>query len=241
MIVGTDEVGQDPPFLCSTHCAFPPPARLREGKDAAPPPARRRQRPGHLRRLLRRWAPGRAARCGAVRARDCALPWSRRPLLLLLLGFAIFDCVTGDGNETAEQETKRLSCGYPNGNCTGGTTGLRWRGHFSKCPEEYKHYCIKGRCRYVAAEQIPACVCEKGYTGARCERLDLFYLRGDEGQIVVMSLIGVMVTLIVLTACICTCAHYCKKRRRKRREEEMMTFEKRLPIKTDDILETDIA
>uniref|UniRef100_A0A670JTT5 Probetacellulin n=1 Tax=Podarcis muralis TaxID=64176 RepID=A0A670JTT5_PODMU len=156
-------------------------------------------------------------------------------------GFAIFDCVTGDGNETAEQETKRLSCGYPNGNCTGGTTGLRWRGHFSKCPEEYKHYCIKGRCRYVAAEQIPACVCEKGYTGARCERLDLFYLRGDEGQIVVMSLIGVMVTLIVLTACICTCAHYCKKRRRKRREEEMMTFEKRLPIKTDDILETDIA
>ncbi|CAI5789727.1 Betacellulin [Podarcis lilfordi] len=113
-------------------------------------------------------------------------------LLLLLLGFAIFDCVTGDGNGTAEQETKRLSCGYPNGNCTGGTTGLRWRGHFSKCPEEYKHYCIKGRCRYVAAEQIPACV-------------------------------------------------YCKKRRRKRREEEMMTFEKRLPIKTDDILETDIA
>nr|XP_034993063.1 probetacellulin [Zootoca vivipara] len=161
--------------------------------------------------------------------------------LLLLLGFAIFDCVTGNGNGTAEQEAKRLSCGYPNGNCTGGTTGLRWRGHFSKCPEEYKHYCIKGRCRYVAAEQIPACICEKGYTGARCERLDLFYLRGDEGQIVVMSLIAVMVTLIVLTACICACAHYCKKRRRKRREEEMMTSEKRLPIRTDDILETDIA
>ncbi|XP_010145644.1 PREDICTED: probetacellulin-like, partial [Eurypyga helias] len=66
-------------------------------------------------------------------------------------------------------------------------TQLRRHGHFSRCPEEYKHYCVKGRCRFLVAEKAPACVCERGYTGARCERVDIFYLRGDQGQIVVIS------------------------------------------------------
>nr|XP_020662864.1 probetacellulin isoform X1 [Pogona vitticeps] len=155
-------------------------------------------------------------------------------------GLAIFNCVAGNGN-TTEHEAKTLSCTYPNGNCTDDSTGLRRRGHFSKCPEEYKHYCVKGRCRYVTVEQVPACHCEKGYTGARCERLDLFYLRGDQGQIVVVSLIAVMVLLIILIASMCICTHYCRKKRRKRKEEELGTFEKGLPVKTEDILETDIA
>nr|XP_020662866.1 probetacellulin isoform X3 [Pogona vitticeps]XP_020662867.1 probetacellulin isoform X3 [Pogona vitticeps] len=158
----------------------------------------------------------------------------------MLIGLAIFNCVAGNGN-TTEHEAKTLSCTYPNGNCTDDSTGLRRRGHFSKCPEEYKHYCVKGRCRYVTVEQVPACHCEKGYTGARCERLDLFYLRGDQGQIVVVSLIAVMVLLIILIASMCICTHYCRKKRRKRKEEELGTFEKGLPVKTEDILETDIA
>ncbi|XP_065261180.1 probetacellulin-like [Emys orbicularis] len=118
---------------------------------------------------------------------------------------------------------------------------LRRRGHFSKCPEEYKHYCVKGRCRYVMAEETPACVCEKGYTGARCERVDIFYLRGDQGQIAVICLIVAMVALIGLIICICTCSHHCRKRRRRRKEEEMETLEKELPTKQEDVLETDIA
>ncbi|XP_042328865.1 probetacellulin isoform X2 [Sceloporus undulatus] len=152
---------------------------------------------------------------------------------------AIFNCVTGNGNATTEQEAKRFSSIYPNENCTDGTTGWQRRGHFSKCPEEYKHYCVKGKCRYVAVEQTPACICEKGYTGARCDRLDLFYLRGDQGQMVVVSLIAVMVLLIILVVCICICTHYCRKKRRKRKEDEMGTFDKGLPLKTEDILETD--
>uniref|UniRef100_A0A8D0KE70 Probetacellulin n=1 Tax=Salvator merianae TaxID=96440 RepID=A0A8D0KE70_SALMN len=170
---------------------------------------------------------------------DPAVVLSSAPLLLL--GLAVFNCVTGNGNLTTEREARRPSCGYPNGNCTDDNTGLRRRGHFSKCPEEYKHYCVKGRCRYVAVEQMPSCLCDKGYTGARCERLDLFYLRGDQGQMVVISLIAVMVLLIILIACICTFAHYCRKRRRKKKEEEMGRFDKRLPIRTEDILETDIS
>ncbi|XP_053122435.1 probetacellulin isoform X3 [Hemicordylus capensis] len=161
--------------------------------------------------------------------------------LLLLLGLAVFHCVAGNENSTTESESKRQLCSYPNGNCTDGITGLRRRGHFSKCPEEYKHFCVKGRCRYVTVERIAACVCEKGYTGERCERLDLVYLRGDRGQVVVISLIAVMVILIILVACICTGAHYCRKRHRKMEEEEMGTFDKRLPFKTEDVLETDIA
>nr|XP_032618200.1 probetacellulin isoform X2 [Chelonoidis abingdonii] len=120
-------------------------------------------------------------------------------------------------------------------------TQLRRRGHFSKCPEEYKHYCVKGRCRYVMAEETPACVCEKGYTGARCEQVDIFYLRGDQGPIVVICLIVAMVVLVGLIICICICSHHCRKRRRRSKEEEMETLEKDLPTKQEGVLETDIA
>ncbi|XP_060104139.1 probetacellulin-like [Heteronotia binoei] len=119
---------------------------------------------------------------------------------------------------------------------------LRQRRHFAPCPEEYQHYCVKGRCRYVAARETPACICERGFTGARCERLDLFYLRGDQGQIVVIALIVVLVMLIILVVGLCTCAHYCRKRRlQEQDEDEMGVFVKGLPIKTEDVLETDIS
>lgn len=47
--------------------------------------------------------------------------------------------------------------------------------------------------------------CDEGYTGARCERVDLFYLRGDRGQILVICLIAVMVIFIILVVGVCTC------------------------------------
>ncbi|NXW84177.1 BTC protein, partial [Alopecoenas beccarii] len=123
----------------------------------------------------------------------------------------------------------------------GNVTQLRRQGHFSRCPEEYKHYCVKGRCRFLVAEKAPACVCEQGYTGARCERVDIFYLRGDQGQIVIISLIAAIVTLIILIVCACLCTHHCRKQRRKRKAEEMETLNKNLPSKSEDVLETDIA
>ncbi|KAM6429649.1 probetacellulin isoform 2-T2 [Rhynochetos jubatus] len=118
---------------------------------------------------------------------------------------------------------------------------LRRQGHFSKCPEEYKHYCVKGRCRFLVAEKAPACVCERGYTGARCERVDIFYLRGDQGQIVVISLIAAIVALIILIVCACFCSHRCRKQRRKRKAEELETLNKNLPSRSEDVLETGIA
>ena len=47
--------------------------------------------------------------------------------------------------------------------------------------------------------------CDEGYAGARCERVDLFYLRGDRGQILVICLIAVMVIFIILVVSNCTC------------------------------------
>ncbi|KAM9087795.1 tomoregulin-1-like [Megaptera novaeangliae] len=105
------------------------------------------------------------------------------------------------------------------------TTQPKRRGHFSRCPKQYKHYCIKGRCRFVVAEQTPSCVCDEGYAGARCERVDLFYLRGDRGQILVICLIAVMVIFIILVVGVCTCCHpLWKHRERIKKEEEMETL-----------------
>lgn len=56
--------------------------------------------------------------------------------------------------------------------------------------------------------------CEQGYTGARCERVDIFYLRGDQGQIVIISLIAAIVTLIILVVCACLCSQYVGERGR---------------------------
>uniref|UniRef100_A0A8C3NTF6 Probetacellulin n=1 Tax=Cyanoderma ruficeps TaxID=181631 RepID=A0A8C3NTF6_9PASS len=146
--------------------------------------------------------------------------------LLCLPGLAFFSCVGADTNVTA---------GHGNG------TQLRRQSHFSRCPEEFQHYCVKGRCRFLVAEQAPACVCERGYTGARCERVDLFYLRGDQGQIVIISLIVAIVTLIILVVGICLCSHHCRRQRRKRKAEEMETLNKDSPSRSEDVRETGIA
>ncbi|KAM4781287.1 probetacellulin isoform 1-T1 [Cyanocitta cristata] len=153
-------------------------------------------------------------------------------------GLAFF--VGADTNVTAGHGTDGLTCGSAKG-CTGNGTQLRRQGHFSRCPEEYQHYCVKGRCRFFVAEQAPACVCERGYTGARCERVDLFYLRGDQGQIVIISLIAAIVTLIILIVGICLCSHHCRRQRRKRKAEEMETLNKDSPSRSEDVRETGIA
>ena len=38
--------------------------------------------------------------------------------------------------------------------------------------------------------------------------MDIFYLRGDRGQIVIISLIAAIVTLIVVVVCACLCSQY---------------------------------
>ncbi|XP_012875542.1 PREDICTED: probetacellulin [Dipodomys ordii] len=168
---------------------------------------------------------------------------SSLPLLLALaLGLIILHCVVADENSTRSPGTNGPFCGDLGENCAATTTQSRRKGHFSRCPKQYKHYCIKGRCRFVVAEQTPSCICDGGYTGARCERVDLFYLRGDRGQILVICLIAVMVIFIILVIGVCTCCHPLQKHHRKRKKEkEMETLGKHLTPTNEDIQETHIA
>lgn len=52
----------------------------------------------------------------------------------------------------------KVACRHPVPLPAGNVTQLRRRGHFSRCPEEYRHYCVKGRCRFLVAEAAPACM-----------------------------------------------------------------------------------
>ncbi|KAM6220925.1 probetacellulin [Rhynchocyon petersi] len=163
-------------------------------------------------------------------------------LLALALGLVILHCVVADVNSTTSPELEDLLCGEPGTTCAATTTQSKRRGHFSRCPKQYKHYCIKGRCRFVVAEQTPSCVCEEGYTGTRCERVDLFYLRGDRGQILVICLIAVMVIFIILVVGVCTCCHPLRRhRKRRKKEEEMETLGKDGTSINEDIQETTIS
>ncbi|XP_004681501.2 PREDICTED: probetacellulin [Condylura cristata] len=163
-------------------------------------------------------------------------------LLALALGLLIVHCVVADGNSTRSPEGDGLLCGSSGENCAATTTQSKRRGHFSRCPKQYKHYCIKGRCRFLVAEQTPSCVCEEGYAGARCERVDLFYLREDRGHVLVICLIVAMVIFIILVVGVCICCHPLRKRRKRRKkEEEMETLDKDITPINEDIQETNIA
>uniref|UniRef100_H0XJ60 Probetacellulin n=1 Tax=Otolemur garnettii TaxID=30611 RepID=H0XJ60_OTOGA len=172
--------------------------------------------------------------------------WSKFSCLLLfcfeLEGLVILHGVAADGNSTRSPEINGLLCGGPKENCAATTPLPKWKGHFSRCPRKYKHYCIKGRCRFVVAEQTPSCVCDDGYTGARCEKVDLFYLRGDRAQILVICLIAVMVFFIILVVGVCTCCHPLQKRwkKKKKEKEEMKTLREDKPV-NEDSQETNIA
>uniref|UniRef100_W5N2J0 Probetacellulin n=1 Tax=Lepisosteus oculatus TaxID=7918 RepID=W5N2J0_LEPOC len=149
--------------------------------------------------------------------------------------FVIISCLAlckyahADSNVTKEPESEVVSCGHHgNKTCTAVTKVEKWSGHFSNCPEEYIDYCIKGKCRFVVDVQQPACICERGYIGHRCELLDFFYQKTEQKQIIIASVIAALVFLILLIIFICCCAHRRKLcfKRRKRKEEKTEEIEK---------------
>uniref|UniRef100_A0A8C5N324 Probetacellulin n=1 Tax=Leptobrachium leishanense TaxID=445787 RepID=A0A8C5N324_9ANUR len=158
----------------------------------------------------------------AGQARIDGRPVTEHLLLALLLGLTLLPYVSANGNSTAEPDTKSVPCPEYTENCTEISSPSKWRSHFSRCPKTYRHYCVKGKCRYVSAEKTPACICESGYTGSRCEYLDLFYLKGDRGQLVVIGMIAAMVTLIVLIISLCICSHHCRRLRRRKMKAKVI-------------------
>ncbi|KAJ8261531.1 hypothetical protein COCON_G00172540 [Conger conger] len=125
-------------------------------------------------------------------------------------------------NVTQEPANRSVSCG-PHGNksnCTETVKTAKWSGHFTKCPKEFRHYCVHGKCRFVREQNTPSCVCPHGYLGSRCEYLDFDLLVGDQRQVIIASVIAVLVFLILLIVLICICAHRNKLCRRKNRREK---------------------
>ncbi|KAM4635745.1 probetacellulin [Polymixia lowei] len=129
-------------------------------------------------------------------------------------------------NATEDSANRTVSSCHHHGNRNNCTVDSKdtgqWSGHFSKCPKELKHYCIHGVCRYIKEQKVPSCRCEKGYTGSRCEYLDLAWQIGDQRQIIIACVITGLVFLILLIVFICICSHrryrLCRRRGRQREE-----------------------
>ncbi|XP_058271999.1 probetacellulin isoform X2 [Hemibagrus wyckioides] len=148
-----------------------------------------------------------------------------RTLLLGIFTVALCKYSQAEWNTTRDTANKTVSCGpHDNSsNCTDLKDIHQWSGHFSKCPDEYLHYCIHGMCRFVQEQNTPTCKCETGYIGARCEYLDLGWLVGEQREIVIISIISGLVILLLIIVFICICAQrlYRKKRRKQKTRDEV--------------------
>ncbi|XP_058473946.1 probetacellulin isoform X2 [Solea solea] len=102
-------------------------------------------------------------------------------------------------------------------NCT-----EEWSGHFSTCPEEFKHYCVHGECRYVEEQKTPSCRCAPGYVGYRCQYVDLDWQKAEKRQIIIACVVVGLLLLILLIVFIFFCSHrryrLCWRKGRRREE-----------------------
>ncbi|XP_062410221.1 probetacellulin [Sardina pilchardus] len=143
-------------------------------------------------------------------------------IFVLITAIALCKYSQAEWNATKASANKTVSCTpHDNSsNCAVTKETHTWNGHFSKCPEKYKHYCIHGMCRFVTEQNTPSCRCASGYTGSRCEYYQFDWLIGDKRQIIIACVIAGLVLLIILLVFICVCTHRPKLCRKKKRREE---------------------
>ncbi|CAL8322413.1 unnamed protein product [Lota lota] len=140
----------------------------------------------------------------------------------IVTALALCKYCLAEWNSTEESSANRtVSCHHHgnHNNCTveSKDTG-QWNGHFTKCPKDLKHYCIHGSCRYIKEQSAPSCRCDVGFTGSRCEFLDLDWQIGEQKQIIIICVVAGLVLLVLLIVFICLCSHrrYRLFRRRRR-------------------------
>ncbi|KAJ8262786.1 hypothetical protein COCON_G00152430 [Conger conger] len=80
------------------------------------------------------------------------------------------------------------------------------------CLTTHQHYCINGRCKYVANLRETTCVCMMGYDGERCavQVLKTGHKQPDE-EVVQTVLVVIAVVLSLISCCailLMICAHY---------------------------------
>ncbi|XP_052444981.1 probetacellulin [Carassius gibelio] len=142
-----------------------------------------------------------------------------RRFILGILAVVLCKYSQAEWNTTNTPANRTVSCDLHD-NCTGSDDDHTWSGHFSKCPKEYKHYCVHGVCRFVKAQNTPSCRCETGYIGSRCEYRDLDLRVEERMKIVIACVVAGLVFLILLFVFICVCTHKrykpCRKKKRKK-------------------------
>ncbi|XP_051898609.1 probetacellulin-like isoform X2 [Pristis pectinata] len=125
-------------------------------------------------------------------------------------------------NSTSTLHGDKYLCGERQQvNCTDPLTEAPLLKHFSKCPKRFEGYCIQGQCRFLVSEQQPSCICKSGYTGSRCEMVDMLYLIGDHDQFIIMGLVLAMVVLVTLIIIICICVHRFRRKYKGRRKWQL--------------------
>ncbi|KAM4719770.1 probetacellulin isoform 2-T2 [Anableps anableps] len=142
----------------------------------------------------------------------------------LLTALALWKHCLAEWNTTDGSSNQTASVCHLHGktdNCTEKDTG-QWNGHFSKCPEELLYYCVHGECRYIKEQKAPSCRCQSQYYGARCEYVNLDWLREDRQRIIIGCTIAGLLFLMILVVSICICSHcrwrLCGQRRRQTEE-----------------------
>ncbi|XP_076836465.1 probetacellulin [Brachyhypopomus gauderio] len=133
-------------------------------------------------------------------------------------------------NATKDTANTTVSCGPhdDSNNCSEETDIHGESGHFSKCPQEYEHFCIHGSCHFVLELNVPACRCDSGYIGSRCEYLHLGWLKIEREHIVIAGVVAGLVFLLLVIVFIFICVHSrmkpCGKKRKneKRRDDESL-------------------
>ncbi|XP_026163185.1 protransforming growth factor alpha [Mastacembelus armatus] len=92
------------------------------------------------------------------------------------------------------------------------------RSHFDDCPDSHRHFCLHGTCRFLILEETPACVCQQGFVGMRCEHADLLavvatnHRQHTVATLLVLCVIGCVLIMVVCTLLHCWWRQGCRRR-----------------------------
>lgn len=139
----------------------------------------------------------------------------------IIIALALCKYCLAEGNATDVSANRTVPHCHRHGDTDNCTDTGEWGGHFSKCPEDLRYFCIHGECRYVEDQKAASCRCQFGYEGHRCELLNVDPLI-QKRQIIIGCIIAGLVVIILLIVFICICSHRrCRLcwRRGRRREE----------------------
>ncbi|CAL1609374.1 unnamed protein product [Knipowitschia caucasica] len=93
------------------------------------------------------------------------------------------------------------------------------RSHFDDCPDSHRHFCFHGTCRFIILEEAPACVCNQGFVGIRCEHADLLAVVATKNSqntvatVLVFCVISCVLIAVLVTLLHCWWRQLCRQRR----------------------------